>query len=255
MYYFRRKQDRECNQQMHVEIERDENNEVLVIHNDLDRRDSQRLEEGDEEMRAPPVLLNKQNFNSTEVLSRRERFDGGVENCDIQQRENCEGYVNQTFREEDSQQPVGVYEDMSSPQELSIPQETFNVELGRRNVEGNQQRNSNDEQDCEVYENESAGETNQESTGIYEEIEVSQASSIPQETSNGALPAPSLPATPHNADQGDASRNHDNQMCMLLDGPETGRQAVEHDDGDCPSTYANAVQCTEDLQETNLHKL
>ena len=171
----------------------------------------------------------KKNFNNTRVsLMSEHRFCGEVEDWDIQIED--EGCLNQCLVEGD--------EDMSSP-------ETFNNELRGQDL-GNQQSDSSHEQ-----ENESARETNQQSTRICEEIHAPHASSITQETCSGALPAPaSRSATPHDADQGDASSSYDNQLC-----PETERQAVEHDEnGDSGSTYANAVQCEDDLQKTSLHK-
>lgn len=242
MYFFRRGQAVEGNQQMEDNEEGNKQVLVCVIQNDfpedeVDRGDSQGSEEGYGDMRVPGVLRNKENFNSTCLLLRPEqRIGGDVGNWNIQTED--EGYPNQGFREVDSQQPVEGCENMSSP-------ETVNNELRGQNV-GNQQRDSSHEQ-----ENESARETNQQSTRIYEEIDAPHASSITQETCSGALPAPaSRSATPHDADQGDASSSYDNQLC-----PETERQAVEHDDnGDSGSTYANAVQCTDDSQKTSLHK-
>ncbi|KAL9988037.1 hypothetical protein ACROYT_G002435 [Oculina patagonica] len=223
--------------------------------------------QGNEEMRGPGaanlnISRNEENFNN--------RNHGQMENRDvvsIHQREHCEGYesrnivVNQprgnsdeqgcevSAQELDSHQSAGDYEEINVPQASSRPQETFNGAVERRNVAGNQQRDNINEQDCEGYENLLAQEMdNQQSEGVYEDIDAPQAPFSPQETSSGVLPAPSLSATPHDADQGNAS--NDNYMSLLSDNREIGRRAVEHDESDNGSgTYVDPVQCTDDLEK------
>lgn len=140
--------------------------------------------------------------------------------------------------------------EINAPQASSMPQETFNGAMERRNVAGNQQRERSGEQEWEVNENELAQEMdNQQSARVNEDIDAPQAPLIPQETSSGVLPAPSLSATPNDTDQGDDLSIRDNQMNMLSDDREIGRQAVEHDENDNGlGAYANQVQCTDDLE-------
>ena len=130
---------------------------------------------------------------------------------DNQQRENLNRH-----------QPATGYEDMSSPQGLSMPQETSSGTMESRDIPGNQHRENSSEQDCVVsHENEVALENdNQQSEGASEDMSASQALAISPETSDGA-------------------------RAVLLQSA-TGRQAVENND-EVSGTYNNPVQCTDDI--------